>query len=138
MARQSNVVVNKNCQTNQAFYGSFVNSRRVGIFFLALWWESCGAFGCLPCLSLFCLTNPNAFRILLMKTYSTIEVAKLLGIGNDTLHRWIHTRRVPAPPLQSVGGLSIRLWTKTDIEKVREYKRKFYWGKGSRRRKPTR
>jgi len=73
-----------------------------------------------------------------MKTYSTIEVAKLLGIGNDTLHRWIHTRRVPAPPLQSVGGLSIRLWTKTDIEKVREYKRKFYWGKGSRRRKPTR
>jgi len=72
-----------------------------------------------------------------MKTYSTIEVARLLGIGNDTLHRWIHTKRVPAPPLQSVGGLSIRLWTKADVENVREYKRKHYWGKGSRRRKPT-
>lgn len=70
-----------------------------------------------------------------MKTYSTVKVAKLLGIGNDTLHRWIHTNKVPAPPVQSVGGLSIRLWTEAEIEQVRKYKDKHYWGKGSRRRK---
>jgi excisionase family DNA binding protein len=70
-----------------------------------------------------------------MKTYSTVEVSKLLGIGNDTLHRWIHTKKVPAPPVQSVGGLSIRLWTRADIEEVRRYKTTHYWGKGSRRRK---
>ncbi len=71
-----------------------------------------------------------------MKTYSTVEVARLLGIGNDTLHRWIHTKKVPAPPVQSVGGLSIRLWTETDMDKVRSYKAEHYWGKGKRRNKP--
>ena len=70
-----------------------------------------------------------------MKTYSTVEVARLVGIGNDTLHRWVHTKRVPAPPLHSVGGLSIRLWTKADVETVRKYKRDHYWGKGKRRKR---
>jgi excisionase family DNA binding protein len=68
-----------------------------------------------------------------MKTYSTVEVAKLLKIGNDTLHRWIHTKKVPAPALQRVGGLSIRLWTEADIEEVKKYRSEHYWGRGSRR-----
>jgi excisionase family DNA binding protein len=72
-----------------------------------------------------------------MKSRSTIEVAKLLGIGNDTLHRWIHTKAIPAPPLQTVGGLSIRLWTKRDIEEARKYKDAHYWGKGKRKKKST-
>ncbi len=71
-----------------------------------------------------------------MKTYSTVEVAKLLEIGNDTLHRWIHTKRVPAPALQRLGNLSVRLWTNEDIEKVRKYKAEHYWGRG--REKPRR
>jgi excisionase family DNA binding protein len=70
-----------------------------------------------------------------VRTYSTIEVAKLLGIGNDTLHRWVHTKKVPAPELQRVGGLSVRLWTEAEIEAVREYKARHYWGRGSRRLK---
>lgn len=69
-----------------------------------------------------------------MKTYSTVEVARLLGIGNDTLHRWIHTKRIPAPSLQRLGNLSVRLWTDEDIEKAREYKADHYWGRG--RQKP--
>ena len=80
------------------------------------------------------LTNPKGYRILFVKTYSTVEVAKLLKIGNDTLHRWIHTNKVPAPPLQTVGGLSIRLWSKADIERAREYKREHFWGKGRRKK----
>ena len=70
-----------------------------------------------------------------MKTFSTIEVAKLLKIGNDTLHRWVHTEKVAAPRLQKVGGLSIRLWTEADIEEVKKYKLEHYWGRGSRRNK---
>jgi len=46
-----------------------------------------------------------------MKTYSTVEVAKLLGVGNDTLHRWIHSKVIPAPPVQRLGKVSVRLWT---------------------------
>jgi excisionase family DNA binding protein len=81
------------------------------------------------------LTKTNAFRILSVRTYSTVEVAKLLDIGNDTLHRWVHTKKVTAPELQRVGGLSIRLWTEADIEAVREYKARHYWGRGTRRPK---
>ena len=43
-----------------------------------------------------------------MKTYSTIQVAKLLGIASGTFHRW--------------------------IREVRKYKAEHYWGHGGRRR----
>jgi predicted DNA-binding transcriptional regulator AlpA len=70
-----------------------------------------------------------------MKRYSTVQVAKLLGIGNDTLHRWVHTKKVPAPPLQSLGAVSIRLWTEADVEAVRKYKAKHYWGRGGHKKR---
>jgi excisionase family DNA binding protein len=68
-----------------------------------------------------------------MKTYSTVEVAKLLGVGNDTLHRWIHSKVIPAPPVQRLGKVSVRLWTEKDVEKVKNYKTSHYWGKGGRK-----
>lgn len=68
-----------------------------------------------------------------MKTYSTVEVAKLLGVGNDTLHRWIHTNLIPAPPIQRLGNLSVRLWTEEDIERAKDYKAAHYWGRGLRK-----
>jgi len=73
-----------------------------------------------------------------MKAYSTVQVAKLLGIGNDTLHRWIHEKKVPAPKPQFVGGIRVRLWEEADVEKVREYKTQNYWGKGKRRNRSKR
>jgi excisionase family DNA binding protein len=73
-----------------------------------------------------------------VKTCSAVEASKLLGIGNDTLHRWIHSRKVPAPRLQRVGGLSIRLWTDKDIEVVKKFKAENYWGKGSGRKRSER
>jgi excisionase family DNA binding protein len=70
-----------------------------------------------------------------MKTYSTVEVAKLLGVGNDTLHRWIHSNVVPAPPVQRLGNVSVRLWTEKDVENVKKYKTSHYWGKGGRKKR---
>jgi excisionase family DNA binding protein len=70
-----------------------------------------------------------------MKTYSTVEVAKLLGVGNDTLHRWIHSKVIPAPPIQRLGKVSVRLWTDKDMEKVKKYKTSHYWGKGGRKKR---
>ena len=69
-----------------------------------------------------------------MKTYSTVEVSKLLGIGNDTLHRWIHSDVIPAPPVQRLGNVTVRLWTEKDVEKVKKYKANDYWGKGGRKK----
>jgi hypothetical protein len=74
-----------------------------------------------------------------MKTYSTLQVAKLLGLTSATLHRWIRLKKIQAPPVQSLGGVQVRLWTVDDVEQARKYKADHYWGKGGRtnRRKPT-
>jgi excisionase family DNA binding protein len=73
-----------------------------------------------------------------MTTYSTMQAAKLLGIGNDTLHRWIHEGKIEAPKIQLVGGVKVRLWTDVDVERVKEYKVNSFWGKGSRRKRKNR
>ncbi len=70
-----------------------------------------------------------------MKTYSTVQVARLLNIGTDTLHRWIKEKKVSAPAAQSLGGVSIRLWSEADVQKVKKYKADHYWGRGGRRSK---
>jgi excisionase family DNA binding protein len=70
-----------------------------------------------------------------MGTYSTVQVAAMLGIGNDTLHRWIRARKISAPGVQLVGGVRVRLWSDSDVEMVRQYKNKSFWGKGISRKK---
>jgi excisionase family DNA binding protein len=85
-----------------------------------------------------CLTNDAGYIILRMKTYSTLQVAKLLGLTSATLHRWIRQKKIQAPPVQSLGGVQVRLWTLDDLEKARKYKADHYWGKGGRaQRKKT-
>jgi len=69
-----------------------------------------------------------------MRTYSTVQVADLLDITSDTLHRWIRERKIEAPPVQSLRGVQrVRLWTKEDVERARKYKAEHYRGRGSRK-----
>jgi DNA-binding transcriptional MerR regulator len=70
-----------------------------------------------------------------MKTFSTIQVAKILDIGTDTLHRWMREKLVPTPPIQSVGGMSVRLWSEDDLAKAKKYKTEHYWGRGGRKKR---
>jgi transposase len=51
---------------------------------------------------------------------STREAAKKLGVTLLTLQRHVSAKTVKSPPLQKVGGVSIRLWTARDIEKARK------------------
>jgi predicted DNA-binding transcriptional regulator AlpA len=69
-----------------------------------------------------------------MKTYSTLQVAKLLGLTSATLHRWIRQRKIQVPPIQSLGGVKVRLWAPDDVERARKYKADHYWGKGGRKK----
>jgi excisionase family DNA binding protein len=69
-----------------------------------------------------------------MSTYSTLQVAKILGIGTETLYRWMHEGKVPMPPIQSLAGMHVRLWSESDLEKAKQYKAQSYWGKGSKRK----
>jgi hypothetical protein len=52
--------------------------------------------------------------------FSTREAAQKLGVTLLTLQRHVGKKTVEAPPLQSVGGVTVRLWTDRDIEKARK------------------
>lgn len=54
------------------------------------------------------------------KRFSTLEAAKKLGVTRLTLQRHVASKTVKAPPLQKVGGVSVRLWSAHDIEKARK------------------
>jgi len=56
-----------------------------------------------------------------MKTYSSREAAKKLGISLMTLQRYIADGNwIKAPKLQIVGGVKLRPWTERDIERARK------------------
>jgi hypothetical protein len=51
---------------------------------------------------------------------STRDAAKKIGVHLLTLQRHVSAKTVEAPPLQKVGGVSVRLWSARDIEKARK------------------
>jgi hypothetical protein len=51
---------------------------------------------------------------------STREAAKKLRVTLLTLQRHVSAKTVKAPPLQKIGGVTVRLWTPRDIEKARK------------------
>ncbi len=68
-----------------------------------------------------------------MSPISTEEVARLVGIGRNTLERWIREGKL-TPKTVRVGKRNYRLWTEREIEKVRRVKKKTY-RKGRGRKK---
>jgi transposase len=73
-----------------------------------------------------------------MANYSTAQVAEILDIGTDTLHRWLKQKRVVAPDLQFVGGVKVRLWSEEQLNAAKKYKSSHYWGKGGRKKEKKR
>jgi hypothetical protein len=51
---------------------------------------------------------------------STREAAEKVGVTFLTLQRHVYRKTFPVPPLQRVGGVSVRLWSDRDIEKARK------------------
>ena len=64
-----------------------------------------------------------------MRPRSTREVAEIVGISRSTLERWLAEGKVPMPKKILVGTRVSRIWTSRAIERVEQYKAKFY-GKG--------
>jgi predicted site-specific integrase-resolvase len=73
-----------------------------------------------------------------MKTHSTAEVAEMVGITWDTLHRWMREKKIPTPPTKTLGKVKVRLWAEADVEEIRKYKAHHYWGKGGRKKRKKR
>ena len=74
-----------------------------------------------------------------MNRYSTREAAKKLGISFTSINRYIADKKIPLPPVVKVGGVSVRLWSDADIERVRALLPKIANGRKTRyqkKRKP--
>jgi len=70
-----------------------------------------------------------------MSGYSTREAAKKLGISKTALNRYIAAEKVPAPEAQVIGGIEVRSWNSTDIERVRKILPKIANGRKTRHKK---
>jgi transposase len=51
---------------------------------------------------------------------STRQAAQKLGVTLLTLQRHVSRGTVEAPPLEKIGGSTMRLWTARDVEKARK------------------
>ena len=70
-----------------------------------------------------------------MSTFSTFQVAKMLGISKSALSRYIQSGKITAPPEIMAGGIKLRLWSETDIQRLREELPKIANGRKTRYQK---
>jgi excisionase family DNA binding protein len=69
------------------------------------------------------------------KTYSTREAAAEVGITRATLQAWIADKKIKPPKPTLEGARAKRIWTVSDIAKLRSTKERIYWTGGGRPRK---
>jgi len=70
-----------------------------------------------------------------MSKLSTFQVAKMLGISKSVLSKYILSGKITAPPETMAGGIKLRLWSESDIEKLRQALPKIANGRKTRYQK---
>ena len=67
------------------------------------------------------------------KYYTTKQVATSIGVGYQTLLRWLYAKDLAEPERIMLGGVSVRLWTEADLQRARKYKLEGAANRSSRR-----
>ncbi len=71
-----------------------------------------------------------------MATYSTRQVARMVGINRSTLVAWLLSGKLKEPRRIRNGGVDARVWTARDVERVRKWKAAHYRkGRGRKKKK---
>jgi excisionase family DNA binding protein len=76
-----------------------------------------------------------------VKTYTTVQVAKLLGIGRDTIYRWMRAKKIRGSRVIRVGtgdSFQVRYWTDRDVARIKKYMQQNYRKGRGRKPKPKR
>jgi hypothetical protein len=68
------------------------------------------------------------------KPCNTQQAAGAVGISTMTLQRWLAAGKVKGPKLRIRNGRAVRLWTATDLARLRKLKQEIYC-KGRGRKK---
>ena len=67
--------------------------------------------------------------------YSTVQVARIIGVNKTTLLRWLYASRVPEPRHVMYAGQDLRMWTEDDLKRAKRYKEQNYRrGRGRKKR----
>jgi|GEM_PF-3549968 len=61
-----------------------------------------------------------------MKSCTTEEAARAVGISRATLQAWIASGKLKAPDVQLVAGKAVRLWNQEDLARLRAVKGEIY------------
>jgi hypothetical protein len=59
-------------------------------------------------------------------TYSTLEVARTIGVDKSTLLRWLYTGKLAEPSQKTVAGVTIRIWSEKDLERAKRHREERY------------
>lgn len=70
-----------------------------------------------------------------MKSYSTREAAKKLGISHGTLAHYVAVGKVPSPQMVTTGTTTTHIWSEEQIEAVRKLLPKIANGRKTRYQK---
>ena len=73
--------------------------------------------------------------IMSQRTYTTQEAADAVGITRATLQDWIKKRKFAAPKLRRLGKVGVRLWTISDIGRLKKTKSEIYQEKRVKRKR---
>jgi predicted site-specific integrase-resolvase len=68
------------------------------------------------------------------KHYTTKEAADAAKITRATLQDWIKKGKFTAPQLQRLGKVGVRLWTTSDIARLKAKKKEIYQEKHPKKR----
>jgi hypothetical protein len=61
------------------------------------------------------------------KKYTTREAADAAGITRVTLQTWIRKRNIAAPRLERIANIRVRLWSDSDVDRLKKVKKKIYY-----------
>jgi predicted DNA-binding transcriptional regulator AlpA len=70
-----------------------------------------------------------------MQKMSTEQVAEVVGLNSATLSRYIKAGKITAPKETMVGRMRVRLWSESDIERLKEALPKIANGRKTRYKK---
>lgn len=59
------------------------------------------------------------------------EASRKLHVQRATLYAWIRAEKIPVPKTRMISGVRLRVWTKKELQEIKEYKAGYY------RKKPT-
>jgi excisionase family DNA binding protein len=69
------------------------------------------------------------------KLYTTGEAAAAVKITRATVQAWIAEKKIQPPKATELGHVRVRMWTESDVEKLRQAKNRLY--RKGRGRKPV-